>query len=135
MKTPVIFVSLLAVAGTAATAKTATAATTDESKEGLRQAICFQDWDSAIELSSNLIASSAITPEHRQTLVDWRLRFMDYSRDKTSFDKIPDCGEIQPRAVDIKGQAYRDPSPSFSSKTPVAAASHGYYCYQVHNSG
>lgn len=133
MKTPVIFVSLLAVAGTAVTAKSATAATSDESiKEGLKQAICSQDWESAIQLSSGLIASPNITPEHRQTLVDWRHRFMDYSRDKTRFDKIPDCEGFYQRPVDIKVQAYSDPTPSFSRKSTLANAP---VCYMERSDG
>ena len=136
MKTSVALVSLLAVASTAATTKSAVAATPDESiKEGLKQAICLQDWNQAVELSSNLIASSAITPEYRQTLVDWRHRFSDYARDKTSFDKIPDCEGVQPRPGDVKVQGYRDSGPRFSNKETVASAPNGYYCYQVHNSG
>lgn len=120
------------VARIAATAKSATAATDESIKEGLRQAICFQDWDSAIELSSNLISSSGITPEHRQTLVDWRHRFMDYARDKNSFDKIPNCERVQPRSVDIKVQAYGGPAPRFSRTNTLADAP---VCYMERSDG
>ena len=121
MKTSVALASLLAVASTATTAKSAVAATPDASiKKDLKQAICLQDWNKAVELSSNLIASSTITPEYRQTLVDWRHRFSDYARDKTSFDKIPDCEGAQQRSVDIKVQSYQEPGPRFSSRASLA---------------
>ena len=113
MKNSFIFVSLLAAAGTAATAESATAATTSDTllKANLKQAICYQDWDSATDLSSLLITSPTITPEYRQHLVDWRHRFIDYSRAKTRFSRIPNCGRVD---IQIKPQVQNYPTPQFS---------------------
>ncbi len=130
MKTSITLVSLMAVAG-AATAESASAASSSSTniKENLRRAICFQEWDEAIELSSRLIASPAITPDHRQTLVDWRYRFSNYALDKTLFDEVPNCEEVEAEPIDIKVEA---PTPKFSTYASIAP---GYYCYQVEPSG
>ena len=131
MKNPIIFVSLLAVAGTATTAKSAAAATSSDSvKEDLKQAVCFQDWDRAVELSSHLIASPSITPEHRQTLVNWRHRFSKYATSQTKFNTIPNCEGVRPSPVDIKVQPA--PIPRFSNQTDQLSE---YYCYQVEPNG
>lgn len=131
MKTPITLVSLLAVAGATTAAESASAATSSSAniKENLRRAICFQEWDEAIELSSSLIASPAIAPDHRQTLLNWRHRFSNYALDKTTFDEIPNCEGVQPEPIDIKVQA---PTPQFSTYASLAP---GYYCYQVDSSG
>lgn len=88
--------SLLAVAGNAGAAKAEVSSeiSTDKIKADLRQAICYQDWDKAAETASLLIASATITPEYRQTLVDWRHRFSNYASANTKFDHIPDCEGI-----------------------------------------
>lgn len=132
MKTPVILASLLAVAGTATTAHSATAAVTVVSDEvikaGLKQAVCLQDWDKAIALSSNLITSSTITPEYRQTLVDWRHRFIDYSRDKTRFAKAPGCESARPYSVELKVEVHQNHAPRFSrSHTTYSPKLNCYY--------
>ncbi|MEM8810171.1 MAG: hypothetical protein AAGF01_29475, partial [Cyanobacteria bacterium P01_G01_bin.38] len=71
--------SLLAVAGHAKAAQAEVpydqVKSLEQTKEDLRQAICYQDWNKASEVASLMIASSAITPEYRQNLVDWRYRF------------------------------------------------------------
>jgi hypothetical protein len=82
--------SLLAVAGQAGAAK-ANVISDNPVKANLKQAICEQDWQGAIALTSQLMASSTITPEHRQELVDWRQRFSSYAASGTYFDNIPNC--------------------------------------------
>ena len=130
MKNPILFVSLLAVAGTAATPKSAAAATSsDNVKEDLKRAICFQDWDRAVELSSHLIASPSITPEHRQTLVSWRHRFSNYATSQTKFNTVPNCEGVGPSPIDIKVQTA--PLPQFSNQNQSSS----YYCYQVEPNG
>jgi hypothetical protein len=90
--------SLLAVAGNARAAKADVS--TEKVKADLRQAICYQDWDKAAETASLLLASSTITPEYRQTLVDWRYRFSNYAATNTKFDQIPNCeGVARPVAA------------------------------------
>ncbi|MBT9312264.1 hypothetical protein [Leptothoe kymatousa] len=120
--------SLLSVAGTAVAAEGAAAATSETTlKEGLRQAICFQDWNSAIELSSTLMASDTITPEYRHNLVNWRNRFSHYSRGDISFTKIPGCEGRQSRGIDIQVQPYGEATPRFSVRPSYVA--HPPACY------
>lgn len=38
------------------------------------------------------MASSDITPEYRQHLVDWRYRFTQYATSGGQFDRIPNGG-------------------------------------------
>jgi hypothetical protein len=88
--------SLLSVAGHAKTADAAVVS--DEPlKQSLKQAICQQDWQAAVAVSSRLMSSSTITPEYRQHLVDWRHRFSQYAAANTRFDEIPNCAGITPK--------------------------------------
>ena len=131
MKSPVVLASLLVVVP--ATAKNANAAISGEQvKDELRRAICFQDWDKATDLSSDLIASPTITPEHRHTLVDWRYRFSDYATDKTQFSEIPNCEGVEAEPVEIEVQVYQDSTPRFSNYVSYAP---DYACYRVDSSG
>jgi hypothetical protein len=82
--------SLLAVAGHTTAAK-ATVISDNQIKADLKAAICEQNWQNAIAFSSRLMASSTITPEHRQELVNWRQRFSQYAAGGTYFDSIPNC--------------------------------------------
>ncbi len=89
--TPIIAcASLLAVAGHGTAAK-ATVISDNQIKADLKAAICEQNWQNAITFSSRLMASSTITPEHRQELVNWRQRFSQYAAGGTYFDHIPNC--------------------------------------------
>lgn len=136
MKTPTVLVSLLALAGTAATAESADAAISGiELPENLRDAICYQNWYEAIELSGQLITSSKITPEHRQTLLELRRNLYTYAKSaKATPDELIDCQESQIESV-VSEQPqlfYEGPVPQFSkgiSNTP------GRYCYQKRTSG
>lgn len=78
-----------------ATSEKATAAT-DPVSQGLRQAICQQDWQRAVTLSSRLMASATISPEYRQQLVTWRYRFSQYAAGGTRFAQIPNCEGVAP---------------------------------------
>ncbi|MEM8614663.1 MAG: hypothetical protein AAGF93_21820, partial [Cyanobacteria bacterium P01_H01_bin.105] len=76
MKAPTVLVSLLALSGTVATAESANAAVASiEIPDDLREAICYQDWYKAIELTSTLVVSSSITPDERQTFLNLRRDF------------------------------------------------------------
>jgi hypothetical protein len=115
----VAYASLLALAGMAAQAQEAEAAFSDEQvKEALRESICLQDWDKAVAMSGLLIASDNITPEHRQTLVDWRHRFSNYAASQTKFDKIPNCdGIVTPVAVVASSRSVPVNQPSSVNQT------------------
>ncbi|NEQ54200.1 MAG: hypothetical protein F6K11_29400, partial [Leptolyngbya sp. SIO3F4] len=76
-------------------AEDAVAYSTESLKAGLQTAICTQDWVKAVDLSGNLIAAEEITPEHRQTLVDWRHRFSSYAKNQVKFDSMPNCEVAQ----------------------------------------
>ena len=117
MKLVPVAAPLLAITIVPAIADSAVAYPTEGIKDGLKVAICAQDWDEAINLSGNLIASSEITPEHRQTLVDWRHRFSDYAKNHIKFDSVPNCEGIQ-----IGVQPYQAPQPQFSNYTRVASS-------------
>jgi len=71
-------------------------AATDPISQGLRQAICQQDWQRAVTLSSRLMASATISPEYRQQLVTWRYRFSQYAAGGTRFAQIPNCEGVAP---------------------------------------
>ena len=116
MKAPVIFGSLLALAGTATTAESADAAISDvDIPDDLREAICLQDWYEAIELSGRLITSSAITPDYRQTLLGLRHQFYSYAKGGPKPDEIVDCKKTQTEPLSTKVTAYQGPTPRFSS--------------------
>ncbi len=131
MKIPTALVSLLALAGTVATAESADAAiSTVEIPDDLREAICYQNWYKAIELSSRLITSSKITPEHRQTLLELRRDFYTYAKgNETNPDKIVGCQNLRSSSVNQPRQGYQSPAPAprFSSSSSNAP---GRYCYQ-----
>ncbi|MEO1400854.1 MAG: hypothetical protein AAFV72_06310 [Cyanobacteria bacterium J06635_1] len=129
--------SLLAVAGHAKAAQAEVPydqiKSVDQAKEDLRQAICYQDWNKALEIASLIIASSAITPEYRQNLVDWRYRFSNYSDTNTKFDNIPNCAGVAPPAPPSQplGQVYPSDVPQFSPYT----SDPGYACYITYSNG
>lgn len=129
MKSPTVVVSLLALAGVAAAAENASAAIADiDISDDLSEAICDQDWYRAIELSSTLITSSNITPEHRQTLLGLRHNFYTYAKGgELKPDEITNCQGIQPSSTKEQIHAYTGPMPRFSSS--VAAYVSGRYCY------
>ncbi len=103
--------SLLAVVGPGTAAK-ATVISDNQIKADLKAAICEQDWQDAITFSSRLMASSTITPEHRQELVTWRHRFSQYAAGGTYFDHIPNC----------EGYAtYQGPKPADTAAAQAAA--------------
>ncbi|MGD1857925.1 MAG: hypothetical protein ACFB2W_27125 [Leptolyngbyaceae cyanobacterium] len=111
MKAPVILGSLLALAGTATTAESANAAVSNvDIQEDLNQAVCAKDWYRAIEVSSKLIASSTITPDYRQTLLDWRRQF--YAHTQKTAAAAPNCTEF--RAALGVAQSPAGPEPRFS---------------------
>lgn len=60
-------------------------------KENLKLAICQQNWQAAVGISSQLMSSSNITAEYRQHLVTWRHQFSQYAASKTRFAEIPNC--------------------------------------------
>ncbi|MEM7795880.1 MAG: hypothetical protein AAF579_15680 [Cyanobacteria bacterium P01_C01_bin.118] len=122
MAAPVLAVTIAPLIADSATAYTLEGESVESIKAGLKVAICTQDWGKAEELSSNLIASSAITPEHRQSLVDWRHRFSDYSKGQVKFDSVPNCEGVQPKAVEVRVQAYQTPIPRFSGSSRVATS-------------
>ncbi|MEM8810018.1 MAG: hypothetical protein AAGF01_28710, partial [Cyanobacteria bacterium P01_G01_bin.38] len=102
-------------------------------KEDLRQAICYQDWNKASEVASLMIASSAITPEYRQNLVDWRYRFSNYADTNTKFERIPNCQGVAPPPAPSQplGQIYSSDVPQFSPSTRDP----GYACYITYSNG
>jgi hypothetical protein len=104
--------SLLAVAGYGTAAK-ATVVSDNQIKSDLKAAVCEQNWQDAIAFSSHLMASSTITPEHRQELVNWRQRFSQYAAGRTYFDSIPNCEGYR---------TYQGPKPSDTAAAQAHAA-------------
>ena len=114
MKGPTVLVSLLAIAGTTATAERANAAVSDvEIPDNLKEAICYQDWYKAIELSSSLITSPTISPEYRQTLLELRRNLYTYARGGGQPDELASCGGKQ---LSVQEPLHKGPTPRFSSK-------------------
>jgi hypothetical protein len=136
MKAPTVLVSLMALAGIAATAESADAAISDiEIPDNLREAICYQNWYEAIELSSSLITSSKIAPEHRQTLLDLRRSFYTYAKgDQAKPDEIVSCKDMQPSAANEQAQPYQGPVPAPRFSSSVSNTT-GRYCYQRRTRG
>lgn len=116
MKPPTVFIPLLALAGVAATAESADAAIAGlDIPDDLNEAICHQNWYKAIEVSSTLITSPDITPEHRQTLLGLRRNFYAYVKGgDVKSDSIADCPGIQP-SLPQQAQLYKGPMPQFSN--------------------
>ena len=123
MKFVPVAAPLLAVTIVPAIADNAVAYPTESIKDGLKAAICAQDWNEAINLSGNLIASSEITPELRQSLVDWRQRFSNSAKGQVKLDSVPNCQGVQRNATEIRVTPYQ--APRFS-KTTAAATSPCY---------
>lgn len=114
MKAPIFFGSLLMLAGTAATAESADAAISDgDVQEDLNQAICLKDWYGAIEVSSKLISSPTITPDYRQTLLDWRRQFYAHAQGKAANGE-DHCAEAQAYKMEARSLNYQGPEPQFS---------------------
>lgn len=117
MKSPVVFSSLLALAGTVAIAESADAAILDvNSQEELKQAVCAKDWYKAIEVSSKLITSPNITPEYRQTLLDQRRQFYTHAQGNTKENEENDCSVFQSSLQTTNKLSYNGPEPRFSAK-------------------
>ena len=117
MKASIVFGSLLAIAGTAATAESADAAISDaDIQEELKQAVCDKEWYMAIEVSSQLINSPTITPEYRQTLLNWRRQFYTHVQGKAKVKQASSCAEIQISLVGTNTPIYAGPEPRFSSQ-------------------
>ncbi|ESA34558.1 hypothetical protein N836_16825 [Leptolyngbya sp. Heron Island J] len=117
MKSPTVLIPLLALAGVAATAENADAAIADlDISDDLKEAICHQNWYKAIEVSSALITSPDITPEHRQTLLGLRHNFYAYVKgDDVKSDDLADCPGMQP--LNQQAQLYKGPMPRFSNSS------------------
>lgn len=116
MKVPVVLGSLLALAGTAATAESADATISDvDIKEDLRQAICSQEWYTAIELSSKLISSPTVSPDYQQKLLDWRHQFYAHINGEPKRNEMVSCEGLTPSPVKAKTQPYQGPEPRFSN--------------------
>ena len=120
MKAPVFFGSLLALVG--ATVESANAAIADvEIPEELKEAVCFQDWYKAIELSTQLIASPTITPDHRQTLLDIRHHFYGAVKGDPKADELLSCTTAQSESTQLNTPL--GPTPRFSTYTAPATPS------------
>jgi hypothetical protein len=135
--TPIIAcASLLAVAGHGTAAKAATVISDEAIKADLKTAICDQDWKAAIHHSGRLVASSTITPEHRQELVNWRYRFSQYAASGTVFAEIPNCGPQGGAAPKAMAPA---PAATHRSSNPTAApriaAGPSAMCYVTYSDG
>ena len=117
MKSPVVFSSLLALAGTVAFAESADAAILDiDSHEELKQAVCSKDWYKAIEVSSKLITSPNITPEYRQTLLDQRRQFYTHVQGNTKENGENNCSEFKSSLQETQKLNYKGPEPRFSAR-------------------
>ncbi|MEM6254887.1 MAG: hypothetical protein AAF821_18375 [Cyanobacteria bacterium P01_D01_bin.156] len=125
MKAPVVFSSLLALAGTTITAERAEASIPDaETINGdLKTAMCDQDWYQAIKLSSRLIVSPNVSPDYQKTLMEWRNHFYSYAKGNQKTDEIPSCGELSARSIETV-QNFSSPAPQFSSTfaSPVSSS-------------
>ena len=133
MKAPTVLGSLLALAGTVATAESADASVLDvEIPDDLREAVCYQDWYKAIEVSSTLIVSSNNTPDERQTLLDLRRKFYTYVKGGDKSEQFTSCDEKQPSSINAKTNREQSAAPRFSNS---AAGVPGRYCYQIEARG
>ena len=94
-ETLILVSAALASTATAAKANVMTPQQVNQVKADLRLAICTQNWQKAVDYSSLLMASSAITPEHRQELVDWRQRFSNYAATSKQFESVPSCENVR----------------------------------------
>lgn len=131
MKAPVVFGSFLAVAGTAITSERADAAISNAEivNDGLKAAICSQDWFQAIELSGQLIISPKVSPDYRQKLLTWRNHFYTYVKGNERTDEVPSCEELQASSLgEIQRQNYEGAFPRFSSTLASSGTASTSYC-------
>ncbi|MEM1255504.1 MAG: hypothetical protein AAGI69_23960 [Cyanobacteria bacterium P01_H01_bin.21] len=112
MKAPTVIVSLLALAGTAATAESANAAAPVQIPDNLKEAICYQDWYKAIEISGTLITSPTISPDHRQTLLELRRNLYAHAKGEGQSDEFAECNGKRLNAQERLSQG---PTPRFSN--------------------
>lgn len=125
MKAPLVFGSLLALAGTAITAERADASILDGEivDDELKSAICGQDWYQAVELSSRLIISPKISPEYRQTLLEWRNHFYRYAKENAKTGEGPTCEQAKATPSGfVEQKVPAGPMPRFSPPLPVSVA-------------
>ncbi|MEO1211402.1 MAG: hypothetical protein AAFX78_17910 [Cyanobacteria bacterium J06638_20] len=54
--------------------------------ESLQEAVCLNDWDSAIWATNQLIGHSDITPDSRQHFMNLRRQYQDYNSANATFD-------------------------------------------------
>lgn len=62
-------------------------------QEQLRQAICLNQWDLSLDLVGMLIASSELTPEHRNTLVQFRQEIY-HLQDQQQAVRVVGCSDV-----------------------------------------
>lgn len=67
----------------------------EQLRTDLQNAVCLNDWDDAVRVTSSLIGSSEITPQYRQELVDFRRELQGWQASQAQFDRSsnPDCAE------------------------------------------
>ncbi|MEM8614664.1 MAG: hypothetical protein AAGF93_21825, partial [Cyanobacteria bacterium P01_H01_bin.105] len=98
------------------------------------EAICYQDWYKAIELTSTLVVSSSITPDERQTFLNLRRDFYAHLKgnNKSGETVICERGQLSP----LKTEGYQSSTPQFSSRSNHNTVNTPErYCYQIETNG
>ncbi|MBD2090610.1 PPC domain-containing protein [Microcoleus sp. FACHB-1515] len=70
----------------------------------LQAAICLNDWPQAIDLTNQLIGSDDLSPEDRESLVNYRSQLQNWRATGARFANLPNCNAANP-AVAIAPQS------------------------------
>ncbi|MEO1402019.1 MAG: hypothetical protein AAFV72_12325 [Cyanobacteria bacterium J06635_1] len=73
--------------------------------DALNEAVCFNQWDQAMAITSVLIGSPAISIEYRHTLVEFRRELQQLSEMRAVIPDNTSCDRIYPRTLAVPVQA------------------------------
>ncbi|MEM8809445.1 MAG: hypothetical protein AAGF01_25770 [Cyanobacteria bacterium P01_G01_bin.38] len=81
--------------------------------EALNTAICFNQWEQAVAITSTLIGSPAISTDYRHRLVEFRRDLQGLSEMRAMMPDNASCDRIYPRtlAVPVPADATEEPAP------------------------
>ena len=109
----------------------------DDVSKGLAQldrAICLQQWEQAIDITSGLIASSRVSSDYRQTLLSFRQQLQTWRMSPTPPSSQASCDRILPLFLTLAEPEAPQPQPldwnsalaTFRSARPIIQLDDGF---------
>lgn len=113
MKFKALCIALL-LTGTSHLPVTAQQTDIDALIQDLRLAMCVQDWNSALGLTSQIIGSPDLPAEYRQSYVNFRYQIEGYRSSNARFESVQGCEGVEVAAP--TSQPEETPSTGFVSE-------------------